>query len=136
MNISYERSHKLGRPRILDGAFWKIQFPEKNYRQLCSISKCASVWKVLLKAAGENVPGVVAMGPNAKTSRPKTFKRWPWLMGDKIQHTVLAEMYGCVSNEYLVSVADYVEKERRRKKINAKQARKIARDARFLEGIS
>lgn len=119
---------KKGRPPFLDDfgvQAFRSQFPEKNYRQLCDVKKYASVWSVFLGAVGEG--GIEAMGVPAKRCRPKTVKRFPWLMGDKVQHVVISEMFG-MPPEQIVRTADYIEQQHREKKINAKRARQIARN--------
>lgn len=123
---------KKGRPPFLGpeaDAIWLSQFPEKNYRQRCDVRKYVQVWHALISAAGET-PGVATLAFNAKASRPKTFKRFPWLMGDKIQHVVCVELYG-MSDERIVRTADYIERRHREDNINAKMARRIARNWRL-----
>lgn len=120
---------KKGRPRFLDAGseeIWRNAFPDRSYRQRCNIQKYAEVWKVLMAAAGE-AASVSTLAPDAKTCRPKTFKRFPWLLGNKIQHVVLAELYGMPS-EGIVVAADYIERKHRKNHINAKEARQMARD--------
>jgi hypothetical protein len=127
---------KKGRPPFLSAIaaqVWQEAFPEKSYRQRCDTQKCADVWKILFRAAREEC-SVATMDRNSKICRPKTFKRFPWLMGDRIQHVVCSELYG-MSPEQTVCTADFIEKQHREKGINANDARKIARELRYLKDV-
>ncbi len=124
----YTNVRKKGRPVFLhadDVKLFQRMLPGRSYRQCCDARKYACVWKVLLQAAGDG-KAASAMGYDAAVCRPKAFQRFPSLMGEKVQHTVLAEMYG-MNDEDLIKTADDLENLHRDGFTNAQMARKIVR---------
>jgi len=118
---------KKGRPSFLTDesrAFLRSVSPEMTYRQHCGEQKFLHVAKVLIGLCDEKSLPAVAL--NGVEFRPESVKRFPWLLGQRIQHTVLAELYGLPCFAIIIA-ADILERDHQRKQFNAKVGRGLAR---------
>jgi hypothetical protein len=112
---------KKGRPRVMDEEM--VQFlkeqgaaaPNESYRSTYTGMRTGVVQLALIASCGEKMH-----------VHPKTAERYPWLMGEKVQMSVLAELHG-LPDGAIVAAATAIEQIRRERPLNAKEGRKVAR---------
>jgi hypothetical protein len=124
--ISANVRKNIGRPRIIDEALFasiRREFPADSYRKICERLRVAKVRRQLAEVCGENVLTSCADGIEC---RPKQAARWPWLLGRRVQHTVLFQLVG-LPTEALVAIVDQIESLHREKGWAAKRLIPIAR---------
>jgi hypothetical protein len=111
---------KKGRPRIMDDEMFqflkeRLGTPNDSYRSTYTGMRTGNVQLALIASCGEKMH-----------VHPKTSEKYPWLMGKKVQMTVLSELYG-LPDAAIVAAATAIEKIRKEQPLNAKQGRKLAR---------
>ena len=119
---------KKGRPHVVDPQeLRKIYGPALSDRSMYERSRSLRSMRVLIKAAGE-VPRI-ALGDGVGC-RPRTSKRFPWIMGHRLQRTILFELSFIESPKWRLKYADRIEKFHRASGMTAKQAREYIRNVR------
>jgi len=113
---------KKGRPKVYSAEQFAelkaiLDQPDRSYRATYERVRAGVVLGTLIESCGEK--------PTAAT-HPKSAERYPWLLGKKIQLTVLAELYG-LPDAAILGAAKEIEKLHRERPMNAKGGRKVAR---------
>jgi hypothetical protein len=125
--------HKKGRPRVFDSApgferEYRRQFEGDSYRAFYERLRTAGVRHALADVVGEDPIGSAGDGT---TCRPLQAKRWPWLLGRKVQNTVLLQLHG-LDKKTIAECCDGIEKLHAAGKLrNAKEAVEHARGIRI-----